>query len=91
MDFSSFGSVVMRGLYIADIEESEKGSTLEMLDAAGTVIYSMVLPVTGAYTFQPLVFGPGVAGVAKLRVTCGHGGSGAIDVVQFCPCTVCYR
>ncbi|MER2996464.1 hypothetical protein [Pontibacter populi] len=95
MDFSSFGSVVMRGLYIADIEEHEKGSTLELLDAAGTVIYSMVLPVTGAYTFQPLVLGPGVAGVAKLRVTfkstTGRGGSGAIDVVQFCPGTVCYR
>jgi hypothetical protein len=95
MDFSSFGSVVMRGLYIADIEEHESGSTLELLDATGTVIYSMVLPVTGAYTFQPLVLGPGVAGVTKLRVTFkstnGRGGSGAIDVVQFCPGTICYK
>ncbi|MEJ8756257.1 hypothetical protein WG947_04570 [Pontibacter sp. H259] len=95
LDFSSFGSVVMRGLYIVDIEENERGSTLEMLDAAGRVIYKQELPVTGAYTFQPLVFGPGVAGVAKLRVNFktkdGKGGSGAIDVIQFCPGGICAR
>jgi len=95
LDFSSFGSVVMRGLYIVDIDESERGSTLEMLDASGQVIYKQELPVTGAYTFQPLVFGPGVAGVAKLRVNFvtknGKGGSGAIDVIQFCPGTICAR
>ncbi len=94
MDFSSFGSVVMRGIYVADIEESERGSTLEMLDNSGQVIYAMELPVTGAYTFQPVVFGQGVSNVAKLRVTIksmnGKGGSGAIDVVQFCPGSVCY-
>ncbi|HEY4650280.1 MAG TPA: hypothetical protein VIG72_02650 [Pontibacter sp.] len=95
MDFSSFGSIVMRGLYVADIDASEKGSTLEMLNAAGEVIYEMELPVTGAYTFQPIMFGDGVAGVVKLRVTFksrnGMGGSGAIDVIQFCPGSVCYN
>ncbi|MBC5775474.1 hypothetical protein H8S95_15460 [Pontibacter sp. KCTC 32443] len=96
MDFSSFGSVVMRGLYIADIEENERGSTLELLDASGSVIYVTELPVTGAYTFQPMILaGQGVANVAKLRVTFkstnGKGGSGAIDVIQFCPGSVCYR
>ncbi|MBB6612878.1 hypothetical protein H7F15_17685 [Pontibacter sp. Tf4] len=95
LDFSSFGSVVMRGLYIADIDENERGSTLELLDSSGRVIYKDELPVTGAYTYQPLVLGPGVSGVAKLRVTFvtkdGRGGSGAIDVIQFCPGGVCPR
>lgn len=93
LDFSSFGTVVMRGLYIVDIDESERGSTLELLDASGQVIYKQELPVTGAYAYQPMVLGPGVAGVAKLRVnfktTNGKGGSGAIDVIQFCPGSVC--
>ncbi|NDK55142.1 hypothetical protein [Pontibacter fetidus] len=93
LDFASFGTVVMRGLYIVDIDENERGSTLELLDASGQVIYKQELPVTGAYAYQPLVLGPGVAGVAKLRVnfktTNGKGGSGAIDVIQFCPGSVC--
>ena len=94
LDFSSFGTVVMRGLYIVDIDENERGSTLELLDAAGNVIYKQNLPVTGAYAYQPLVLpGAGVANVAKLRVTFvsanGKGGSGAIDVIQFCPGGVC--
>lgn len=96
MDFSSFGTVTMRGLYVVDVEENERGSTLELLDAAGRVIYKDELPVTGAYTYQPLVLGgAGVAGVAKLRVTFktkdGRGGSGAIDVIQFCPGGICGR
>lgn len=95
LDFASFGTVVMRGLYIVDIDENERGSTLELLNAAGQVIYKQELPVTGAYAYQPLVLGPGVAGVAKLRVnfktTNGKGGSGAIDVIQFCPSSVCAR
>lgn len=96
MDFSSFGTVTMRGLYVVDIDENERGSTLELLDASGRVIYKDELPVTGAYTYQPLVLGgAGVAGVAKLRVTFktkdGRGGSGAIDVIQFCPGGICGR
>jgi len=96
LDFSSFGTVVMRGLYIVDIEENERGSTLELLDASGRVIYKKELPVTGAYKFQPLVLeGNGVSGVAKLRVNFvtkdGRGGSGAIDVIQFCPGGICPR
>jgi hypothetical protein len=94
LDFSSFGTVVMRGLYIVDIDENERGSTLELLDASGNVIYKQKLPVTGAYAYQPLVIpGPGIAGVAKLRVNFvsanGKAGSGAIDVIQFCPGSIC--
>lgn len=92
VDFAAIGTVVMRGLYVLDIEEDEAGSTLELLDGAGRVIKTYPLPVTGAGGTTPLVTGE-VAGVAKLRVNFvsknKNGGSGAIDVIQFCPGNQC--
>ena len=92
VDFASVGTVVMRGLHVLDIDEDEAGSTLELLDASGRVIATYALPVTGAGGTSPLLTGD-VAGVSKLRVnfisTNKKGGSGAIDVIQFCPGNKC--
>ena len=92
VDFAAVGTVVMRGVHVLDIEEDEAGSTLELLDAAGQVIKTYPLPVTGAGGTTPLITGD-VPGVAKIRVNFisknGKGGSGAIDVIQFCPGNKC--
>lgn len=94
VDFSSVGSVVMRGLHVLDVEEDEAGSTLELLDASNHVVATYSLPVTGAGGTAPLITGD-VAGVKKLRVNftskSGKGGSGAIDVIQFCPGNTCSK
>lgn len=92
IDFSSIGQVVMRGLHVLDIEEDEAGSTLELLNSSDQVIATYSLPVTGAGGTTPLITGD-VPGVSKLRVNLvsknKKGGSGAIDLIQFCPGNRC--
>lgn len=87
LDFSAMGSITLKGIHILDITEDEAGSKLEMLDASGKVIRTMKLPVTGAHGATRLNTG-NMPGVVKLRLTFesknGKGGSGAIDVIEFC-------
>jgi hypothetical protein len=92
IDFSSIGQVVMRGLHVLDIEEDEAGSTLELLNSSDQVIATYLLPVTGTGGTTPLITGD-ISGVSKLRVNFvsknKKGGSGAIDLIQFCPGNRC--
>ena len=85
MDFSAIGSVLLKGIHVLDIEESEAGSTLELIDQSGKVFKTMPLPVTGALGATRLRVD--TPGVAKIRVTFNstkkRGGTGAIDVIEF--------
>lgn len=87
LDFSAMGSITLKGIHVLDITEDEAASTLEMLDASGKVIKTMRLPVTGAYGATRLNT-QNTPGVVKLRITFesknNQGGSGAIDVIEFC-------
>lgn len=86
MDFSAMGSINLKGLHVLDITEEEADSKLELLDAEGTIIKTMNLPVTGAYGATRLRVD--TPGVVKLRIVFGsessRNGGGAIDVVEFC-------
>lgn len=87
LDFSAMGSITLKGIHVLDITEDEAGSTVEMLDNNGKVIKTMKLPVTGTYGATRLNT-EDTPGVVKLRVTftsaSKKGGSGAIDVIEFC-------
>ncbi|WP_439880230.1 hypothetical protein ACSX1A_13825 [Pontibacter sp. MBLB2868] len=86
LDFSAMGSITLKGIHVLDITEDEANSKLEMLDSSGKVIKTLKLPVTGAYGATRLNT-ENTPGVVKVRITFeskNKGGSGAIDVIEFC-------
>jgi hypothetical protein len=87
MDFSAMGSITIKGIHVLDITQDESESTLELINSSGKVIKTMKLPVTGEFGATRLNT-ENTPGVVKLRVTFTSkdkkGGSGAIDVIEFC-------
>lgn len=87
MDFSSYGTINLKGLHVLDIEQSEANSSISLIGKDGKVFKTMLLPVTGAKGATRLRIDQ--TGVAKIQVTIKSNkknkGSGAIDVIEFCP------
>ena len=74
-DFSALGGVTLHRMTVLDIENEDPPAVLEMFDAQGGRLVSMLLPLTGDNGKAVIDLG-GVAGVVQMIVTLN--GSGAI-------------
>ncbi|TXK50285.1 hypothetical protein FVR03_05180 [Pontibacter qinzhouensis] len=87
LDFTPVSSVTMKTLVVADIEESEAGSKVQLFSSTGQLLDEKPLPVTGDKGLGFVSF-DNVPGVAKVIVTFGYerqkSGSGAIARLQLC-------
>ncbi|MFT2008104.1 hypothetical protein ACMA1I_05465 [Pontibacter sp. 13R65] len=87
MDFTPVKSVTMKTLVVADIDESEAGSKVELFSSTGQLLDEKLLPITGDKGLGFVSF-DNIPGVAKVVVTFGNerqrSGSGAIARLQLC-------
>ena len=79
-DFTELMPVTVLGLAVLDSDQSEEAPSVEMFDAAGGSLATVVLPVTGDNGVAHVDLEP-VDGVATMVVTLR--GSGAIDDIRF--------